>query len=166
MPWELPGVLDPDPAATGLEVLNRTACEELQALKEYPLHLQISFLESTRYMRNQLLRDADWAGMAHSVEIRTPFVDQFLLKQLSPLLGSSTPPTKLQMAQTLIKPLPSAILNRKKTGFSVPTREWLTESLPQKPERGLRSWAKFVYQYQWSRPLKTEDRLDARATVS
>ena len=26
-------------------------------------------------MRNQLLRDADWAGMAHSLEIRTPLVD-------------------------------------------------------------------------------------------
>lgn len=166
MPWELPNVLDPYLAATGLEVLNRTVCEELQALKEYPLHLQISFLESTRYMRNQLLRDADWAGMAHSVEIRTPFVDQFLLKQLSPLLVSSTPPTKLQMAQTLIKPLPPVILNRKKTGFSVPTREWLTESLPQKPERGLRSWAKFVYKNQWPQSSKTEDRFNDRTMVS
>ncbi|HZY61853.1 MAG TPA: asparagine synthase (glutamine-hydrolyzing) [Edaphobacter sp.] len=166
MPWELPSVLDPQLAATGLEILNHTACEELQALKEWPLHLQISFLESTRYMRNQLLRDADWAGMAHSVEIRTPFVDQFLLKQLSPLLGSDTPPTKLQMAQTLIKPLPTAILNRKKTGFSVPTREWLAESLPKKPERGLRSWAKFVYKNQWSQSLKTEDHFNTRAMAS
>jgi len=31
-------------------------------------------------MRNQLLRDADWAGMAHSVEILVPLVDIELLR--------------------------------------------------------------------------------------
>jgi asparagine synthase (glutamine-hydrolysing) len=151
MPWELPDILDADMAAEGLDELERShhETEELELLKEFPLHLQICFLESTRYMRNQLLRDADWAGMAHSVEIRTPLVDQFLLKQLSPLLASKNPPTKLAMAASPEKPLPPATLNRKKTGFSVPVREWLTASLPEKPERGLRSWAKFVYHRQW-----------------
>ena len=152
MPWELPNVLDPDIAAAGLEELDQSNFEtrELEGLKEFPVHLQISFLESTRYMRNQLLRDADWAGMAHSVEIRTPLVDEFLLKQISPLIRSRRPPTKLEMAKTPTKALPDAILYRKKTGFSVPVREWLAESLPERPERGLRSWAKFVYRRQWS----------------
>lgn len=152
MPWELPEVLDADMAAEGLDELERShhETEELERLKEFPVHLQICLLESTRYMRNQLLRDADWAGMAHSLEIRTPLVDQFLLKQLSPLLSSKYPPTKLEMAATPEKALPPEILNRKKTGFGVPVREWLTASLPEKPERGLRSWAKFVYHHQWS----------------
>ena len=35
---------------------------------------QVALLESTRYLRNQLLRDSDWASMAHSVELRTPLV--------------------------------------------------------------------------------------------
>ncbi|MEO6909302.1 MAG: asparagine synthase-related protein, partial [Edaphobacter sp.] len=152
MPWELPGVLDADLAAAGLEQLEHSQLEkdELAHVKELPLHVQICLLESTRYMRNQLLRDADWAGMAHSLEIRTPFVDAFLLRQLAPLLRSSHPPTKLAMAGTLDKPLPAAILHRKKTGFGVPVREWLAASLPEKPERGLRSWAKFIYKEQWS----------------
>ena len=151
MPWELPEVLDADMAAEGLEELERShhEAEELETLKEFPLPLQVCFLESTRYMRNQLLRDADWAGMAHSLEIRTPLVDQFLLKQLSPLLSSKCPPTKLAMAATPEKAMPPEILQRKKTGFSVPVREWLTASMPEKPERGLRSWAKFVYHHQW-----------------
>ena len=34
--------------------------------------LAVSALEMSCYMRNQLLRDADWAGMAHSLEIRVP----------------------------------------------------------------------------------------------
>ena len=152
MPWELPGVLDADLAATGLEQLERSQLEkdELAHVKELPLHVQICLLESTRYMRNQLLRDADWAGMAHSLEIRTPFVDTFLLRQLAPLLRSSHPPTKLVMAGTLDKPLPATILQRKKTGFAVPVREWLSASLPERPERGLRSWAKFIYKEQYS----------------
>jgi asparagine synthase (glutamine-hydrolysing) len=151
MPWELPEVLDPDLAAAGLHALESADLEgkELKRLQGCPGHLQITFLESTRYMRNQLLRDADWAGMAHSVEIRTPFVDQFLLMQMAPLLRTNCPPSKLDMAGSLTKSLPGNILNRKKTGFVVPVREWLTESLPEKPERGLRSWAKFVYRRQW-----------------
>ena len=151
MPWELPFVLDVDLAAAGLEELEQSDFErkELESLKQLPMHLQICFLESTRYMRNQLLRDADWAGMAHSVEIRTPFVDQFLLKQVAPLIASSCAPTKRAMAMTPNKPLPAAILYRKKTGFSVPVREWLSESIAGKPERGLRSWAKFIYRNQW-----------------
>src|SRR5262249_17005330 len=36
---------------------------------------RICALESSHYMRNQLLRDADWAGMAHGIEIRVPLVD-------------------------------------------------------------------------------------------
>lgn len=157
MPWELPSVLDADLAAAGLEELEEYDFErkELESLKMLPMHLQICFLESTRYMRNQLLRDADWAGMAHSVEIRTPFVDQFLLKKVAPLVASSCVPTKLAMAKTPKKALPATILYRKKTGFSVPVREWLSESIAGKPERGLRSWAKFIYGSLWGEPRGT-----------
>lgn len=152
MPWELPQVLDPALAIAGLEELEDAhfESEELGNLKRLPLHLQVGFLESTRYMRNQLLRDADWAGMAHSVEIRTPLVDYALLKQLASLVGSDCPPTKLAMAKAPNKALPPEILYRKKTGFAVPVRECLAESFPEKPERGLRSWAKFVYKHQWN----------------
>ena len=34
-------------------------------------------------MRNQLLRDSDWAAMAHSLEVRMPFVDKMLFDQLA-----------------------------------------------------------------------------------
>ena len=32
-------------------------------------------------MRNQLLRDTDWASMAHSLEVRVPLVDAVLLEK-------------------------------------------------------------------------------------
>lgn len=151
MPWELPEILGADLALAGLEQLEQAeeTDAELKSLEDLPTHAQICFLESTRYMRNQLLRDADWAGMAHSLEIRTPLIDSFLLMRMAALVRSKQPPTKMDMARSLAKPLPRGILNRKKTGFVVPVREWLRESLPTKPERGLRSWAKFVYGRQW-----------------
>lgn len=151
MPWELPEVMDQDLAAAGLDALFESEFEhrELDRIRNLPLRTQVSFLESTRYMRDRLLRDADWAGMAHSLEIRTPFVDFTLLSQLAPLLRSPHAPGKLDMANTPVKHLPKTIFNRKKTGFFVPVREWMMDSLGQNPERGLRSWAKFVYRQQW-----------------
>ena len=52
---------------------------------------RVAVLESTQYMRNQLLRDADWAGMAHGVEIRLPLVDTTLLETLSAVIGQIMP---------------------------------------------------------------------------
>ena len=44
---------------------------------------RVAVLESSLYMRNQLLRDTDWASMAHSLEVRVPLVDIKLLSQLA-----------------------------------------------------------------------------------
>ena len=89
-------------------------------------------------MRNQLLRDADWAGMAHSLEIRTPLVDANLLTSVAGLHAS-----KQDMAQTPQIPLPAAVLNRPKTGFYIPVREWLMGD--GDGERGLRGWSRMVF---------------------
>ena len=59
----------------------------------------VGTLEMSRYMRNQLLRDADWAGMAHSVEIRVPLVDVQLLRDIAPYLYGPTPFRKPLVAQ-------------------------------------------------------------------
>jgi asparagine synthase (glutamine-hydrolysing) len=95
-------------------------------------------------MRNQLLRDADWAGMAHSLEIRVPLVDAELFRRLAPLLASPRPPGKKDMADALDTKLPDPVLNRAKTGFVVPVREWLLGEKGHAP-RGLRGWAHTVY---------------------
>ena len=82
MPWELPDVLDPEVAREGLKRLdpiNHIA----RTLMPDPLlpFARVATLGILLYMRNQLLRDADWAGMAHSVEIRVPLVDAVLLRK-------------------------------------------------------------------------------------
>ena len=103
---------------------------------------KISLLESAYYMRNQLLRDSDWAGMAHSLEIRTPLVDATLFTKLA-ARGFS----KQDMARSPATALPDSVLNRPKTGFYIPVREWLQgEGAEAGAERGGRGWAKSIYQ--------------------
>jgi asparagine synthase (glutamine-hydrolysing) len=100
--------------------------------------------ELSLYMRSQLLRQTDWAGMAHSVEIRTPLVDSELFCALAPALVSSDPPTKADFASVGRWRLPPAVLIRPKTGFEVPIAAWLG----QRARRGgsdSRDWARHVY---------------------
>jgi len=146
MPWELPDFLDPDLARKGWQALQELVRIDAPVLGLKSKRLRISLLEIVWYMRNQLLRDADWAGMAHSLEIRVPFVDIELLRVIGPLLAQENPPGKLDMALTPAYPLPKAILNRRKAGFSIPVREWLKDSDNTScNDRGLRGWAKEVY---------------------
>ena len=135
MPWELPEFLDSDLVREGwrdlalLNNLNATIAGVQQPRNK------VSLLESAWYMRSQLLRDADWAGMAHSLEIRTPLVDATLFTKLA-----ARGLTKPQMARSPKTPLPESVLNRPKTGFAIPVRDWL-----QGDERGVRGWAKTIY---------------------
>ena len=76
-----------------------------------------------------------------------PLVDVELLRNVAPLLGRLSPPEKKDMASTPVKPLPPEILKRGKTGFSIPTRQWILEDGKELRERGLRGWAKFVYNW-------------------
>ena len=150
MPWELTSVMDPDLAREGLKDLDvRTRLRDTAA----PLktaRAKLTALESAWYMRNQLLRDSDWAGMAHSLEIRVPLVDIALLRAVAPMLNGPQPPTKADMAASPAQPLPARILNRPKTGFSIPVRDWLgggsLEGAPRDTSpRGLRGWAQHLY---------------------
>jgi asparagine synthase (glutamine-hydrolysing) len=140
--------MDPYLAATGWLQLEAESPLRREVARIGSPRLKITALETSLYMRNQLLRDADWAGMAHSLEIRVPLVDTFLFKALAPALASSSPPGKRDMAKTPGEPLPDAVLNRRKTGFSIPVQEWLSGSRmtggPGSEGHGARAWAKQV----------------------
>ena len=146
MPWELPDVLDPDLAREGWRALETRARLEATAGGIRADRLKISALESTWYMRNQLLRDTDWASMAHSLEVRTPLVDWKLLGDVAPLLAARPELGKHSMALAPRRPLPDAVLARPKTGFTTPVRQWmLEEGLVSEQDRGLRGWARQVH---------------------
>jgi ADP-heptose:LPS heptosyltransferase len=146
MPWELPKLLDPDLVRQGWDTLQTLTHLEQTTARITDPHLRIAALEMTWYMRHQLLRDTDWASMDHSLEVRTPLVDCELLRKIAPLLLGPSRPDKQAMARTPERPLPPEVLNRTKTGFSVPVREWLLqEDADFRAERGLRGWTRLVY---------------------
>jgi asparagine synthase (glutamine-hydrolysing) len=153
MPWELPEVMDPDLARAGWQELQTLARLKETIPRIRGDFLKVSALEMIWYMRNQLLRVADWAGMAHSLEIRVPLVDITLLRKIGPLLASNHRPGKLDMAATLDKPLPDEVLKRTKSGFLVPVNRWL-DAAPSlnrfKCDHNWRSWAQTVYKHHTS----------------
>ena len=155
MPWELPEVMDPDLARAGWEELQPLA--RLEETIPHPSEdfLKVSALEMVWYMRNQLLRVADWAGMAHSLEIRVPLVDMVLLRKIAPLLAGNQRPGKLDMAGTLATPLPDEVLQRAKSGFLVPVRRWLAPApspLGANRDHDWRAWAQVVYKHHTTTP--------------
>jgi asparagine synthase (glutamine-hydrolysing) len=86
---------------------------------------RVATLESSLYLRNQLLRDTDWASMAHSLEVRVPLVDKVLLQQVAPLMvAAGRGLGKRLLAAAPSRPLPAAVVNRAKTGFTTPVGSW------------------------------------------
>jgi asparagine synthase (glutamine-hydrolysing) len=145
---ELDTLLDKSWIEEGLERLSTISSigqtvEDLTATGA-TVHAQIAVLESCWYMRNQLLRDTDWSSMAHGLEVRVPFVDATLLECLGPAIASAAPPSKRDLA-SCARRLPSALLNRGKTGFTTPVRQWISSQAGSAPARGLRGWAGDVH---------------------
>src|SRR5438128_4694970 len=126
MPDDLPSLLGRDLADEGLKRLD-LLCRIDSALAPDPgtAFGRVATLEAAMYMRNQLLRDTDWASMAHSLEVRTPLVDATLLRQIAPLLMVEKQRCKRHFAESPRNPLPGWLAGRKKTGFSVPLAEWM-----------------------------------------
>lgn len=157
MPWELEKIVaDKAIIQQGLQSLAtiNSVDANLQPDPQTPFG-RVSALECSIYMRNQLLRDADWAGMAHGVEIRVPFVDVEFFRQIARVLphieGKSG---KKALAMAPAKPLPESVRDRKKTGFTVPIGDWLNSA--SKSRDGIqtkggaaRAWAQRVIQSQF-----------------
>jgi asparagine synthase (glutamine-hydrolysing) len=145
LPWEVEEILGEEKETSDhdteimRELINST-------LTRCSPPVKVSALEATRYMRNQLLRDADWASMTHSLEVRVPLVDWTLWREVATLGLISPYKGKRALSATPSVPLPKAVLGRRKTGFTVPMRNWMVEGEGARyDDRGLRGWAKYVY---------------------
>lgn len=159
MPWELDELLDPALLKEGMRRLAPLGLIGGELRDRGPLgdFDRVATLETTLYMRNQLLRDADWAGMAHSVEIRVPYVDPFFLAALPPGEVLASTKAKEAIADIPAPPLPPASRNRSKTGFSTPVGRWLGDAAGA-PAAAIdlsaasRAWALRVWQAGWTGP--------------
>jgi asparagine synthase (glutamine-hydrolysing) len=127
LPEDLPGLMGRDAAEEGLRRYDPvTDAARVLASGNGDAWTAVHRLETARYMRNQLLRDSDWASMASSVELRVPLVDAWLRARLEangfePARGMG----KAELVRRAAPELPAALFSRAKTGFYIPVMEWL-----------------------------------------
>jgi asparagine synthase (glutamine-hydrolysing) len=148
LPEELPSLIGEEMAREGLQRLEllKLIREAMNPDPGTPF-ARVAAMESALLLRSQLLRDIDWASMAHSVEERIPLVDAFLLRQVAPAILANGRDGKELMARSPRTPLPPHVLSRPKRGFALPIREWLVSQQYDVPRLfGMRPWALFVYE--------------------
>ena len=137
--------------------------------------LAVSRVETYLYMGNTLLRDSDATSMAHSVELRVPFVARPVLEEAGrvpgPLHAGRSNVGKQLLRKSLADILPANVLRRPKTGFTLPVGDWMfgqlresceaavaaVEQLPFLDSGAVRSiWSKFVTERDhtyWMKPM-------------
>jgi asparagine synthase (glutamine-hydrolysing) len=84
------------------------------------------------YLPDDLLVKMDVATMAHSLEARSPFLDQKLMEFMARVparLKLRNGTSKYLLKSALAGVLPDEVLNRRKMGFGVPLGSWLRGSL-------------------------------------
>jgi asparagine synthase (glutamine-hydrolysing) len=144
-------------AARFLDVAATPAAERYTRLMEvFPLHLRrnlwtdstqarpallvpqrpgiagLQLLDLETYLPGDLLLKADLASMAHSLELRSPFLDHEVVA-----LGLALPDSlktrgregKVALRRAFAAKLPTEVLERGKTGFGVPLGRWFRSDL-------------------------------------
>ncbi len=163
LPSEIGRLMGPEQAREGLRRLRGIHPPEdlAHGIEAYPLIAQVAALESVQYLRNQLLRDSDWASMAHSLELRTPLVDWKLAQTIGPHIASvALAGGKRLLANAPSRPIPIGVASARKTGFGLPLDAWLERlDLDGRSAGGVeKRWART-----WSRTIAREFGISASA---
>ena len=120
----------------------------------------VQYLDFKTYLPGDILTKVDRASMAHSLEVRVPFLDYQFVEKVAALpskfklRGSEA---KYGLRRRWSRYLPHDVLYRKKMGFAVPLDMWFRGSLAQRladvidgdrlrdcgmfDPRGLRDWS-------------------------
>ena len=86
------------------------------------------WLDQKYYLADDILAKSDRMSMAHSVEVRPPFLDHRIVEfaaRLPAPLKIHGGQQKIILKELMKDKLPKAILDRPKTGFDIPAHEWL-----------------------------------------
>ncbi len=129
--WAMRGIFTP---AEVRRLLPQYSCRTRSGRPALALHVppqptledEVSYLEITRYMRNQLLRDSDVMSMAWSLELRVPFVDSRVVEAIENI------PAELRLARgkrillDAVPEIPLWVRQRPKQGFVFPFKDWIS----------------------------------------
>ncbi len=104
----------------------------------------MQYIDIYTWLRGDILVKADRMSMAHSLELRVPFLDKEVFEVAATVpVDLKLPPrsieTKFALRRALEGVVPPAIVNRKKLGFPTPTRVWLKGEM-----------------YEWARSILSE----------
>lgn len=91
---------------------------------------KMQYLDLNMWLVGDILLKADRMSMAHSLELRVPFLDRKIMElaQTIPLrYRVNEQNTKFAMRQAALRRMPKEVADKKKLGFPVPTRVWLKE---------------------------------------
>lgn len=91
---------------------------------------KMQYIDMKFWLRGDILRKADRMSMAHSLELRVPFLDYEVMKVAGSLplsLKVDKKTTKKALRLAARKNTPKASTERRKLGFPVPIRVWLRE---------------------------------------
>jgi len=91
-----------------------------------------TYADISTYLPDDILTKVDIASMAHSLEVRCPFLDHLFAEQVLRMpfgFKLRGPTTKYIMRRTLERLLPREILERPKQGFAVPLDPWFRNEL-------------------------------------
>lgn len=100
---------------------------------------RMQYIDIHTWMRGDILLKADKMTMAHSLELRVPFLDKAVFEVASKIptsLKTANGTTKYVLRKAAEGIVPEHVLNRKKLGFPVPIRHWLKSEMNE--------WAKTI----------------------
>jgi asparagine synthase (glutamine-hydrolysing) len=92
---------------------------------------RLLYVDQKAYLASELLRTTDSMSMAHSLEVRTPFLDYRVVELAArmpvsmKMRGLTTKYAIRRLAERL---LPKEVSARAKSGFTLPVRSWISDS--------------------------------------
>jgi asparagine synthase (glutamine-hydrolysing) len=95
---------------------------------------KMQYIDLFTWLRGDILVKADRMSMAHSLQLRTPYIDRAVFDLASRLpVEEKLPPksttTKYALRRALDGIVPAGIVNRQTLGFPVPIRVWLKSEM-------------------------------------
>lgn len=100
------------------------------------------YLDMKTYLVGDILTKVDRASMAHSLEVRVPFLDHKFVEwgfQVPSEINLEQGVGKKSLKRAMEPHLPHDVLYRKKMGFSIPVAKWFRGPLKEKLYKGLLS---------------------------
>lgn len=116
----------------GVKSLSEVFRPSFVASSGYDLVNRMLYIDSKTWLPDDLLLKADKVSMANSIELRVPFLDHKLMEFAATLPGGfkvRRGTTKYIAKRVLGSRVPTEIIRRPKTGFTVPYGEWLRGEL-------------------------------------